>query len=119
MAKKIKKPKKYLRRIDIPRNLPTVITLRSKELTSQCPLFDEPDFYTVEVQFKARKGDGIEIKSFRKYLWAFRRREIFGEALAAKIWKDIHEAVEPEWLLVTLEEHRGYTSQITRIGAIT
>ena len=46
----------------------------------------------------------IESKSLKLYLWGFRDREVFAEALAAEIATEVMNTARPHWVTVTLTQ---------------
>jgi 7-cyano-7-deazaguanine reductase len=87
------------------------VRFTSDELTSLCPLTGQPDFNTIEIDY-APNERCIESKSLKLYLWSFRDKAAFVEQLAADIAAEVHRAVEPRHLRVTITQH-------TRGGIVT
>lgn len=79
----------------------TEVRFTSAELTSLCPVTGQPDFSTVEITYRPRKRC-VESKSLKLYLWSFRDRAAFAEALAAEIAGEVQRAAEPVWVRVTI-----------------
>ena len=46
----------------------------------------------------------IESKSLKLYLWSFRDRAVFAEALAAEIAGEVMTTAKPQWVTVTLTQ---------------
>lgn len=97
----------------------SIVKFETAEVTSLCPVTDQPDIYTVTIEYVP--GDScVESKSLKMYLTRFRNQGIFGEALAATIADDIYRVLEPKALVVTAEQQmRGgliMTSTATRGG---
>ena len=67
----------------------TTVTFTSNELTSLCPVTEQPDFSTVVIEYKPDQLC-IESKSLKLYLWSFRNECAFCEALASTIaaWRE-------------------------------
>lgn len=76
----------------------------SDELTSFCPVTNQPDFNTVEISYRPNQRC-VESKSLKLYLWTFRDAPIFGEALASTIAEDLFSALEPQWCKVVLQQN--------------
>ena len=62
----------------------TEVRLSSDEVTSICPVTSQPDLSTVEITYVPDEWC-VETKSLKLYLWGFRQRPVFAEALAAEI----------------------------------
>ena len=60
------------------------MTFTSEELSSLCPVTEQPDLSTVVIEYEPDKPC-VESKSLKLYLWWFRDRAVFAEALAAEI----------------------------------
>lgn len=88
---------------DAPEHV-TEVRFACAELTSMCPITGQPDFATVEILYRPRRRC-VESKSLKLYLWSFRERQAFAEALAAEIAGEVQRAAEPEWVRVTLAQN--------------
>ncbi len=72
----------------------TTVTFTSNELTSLCPVTEQPDFSTVVIEYKPDQLC-IESKSLKLYLWSFRNECAFCEALASTIANAVFTATQP------------------------
>jgi 7-cyano-7-deazaguanine reductase len=90
----------------------TLVKFDCYELTSFCPITEQPDFSTVIIEYAPDQWC-LESKSLKLYLWSFREDRIFGEGLASQIAKDIHQAVSPYWVTVTLTQNVRGGMQLT------
>ena len=79
----------------------TSVTFTSEELASVCPVTAQPDLSTVTIEYAPREWC-VESKSLKLYLWRFRDRAVFAEALAAEIAGEIMTTAQPEHVTVTL-----------------
>ena len=79
----------------------TNVTFTSEELASVCPVTAQPDLSTVTIEYAPREWC-VESKSLKLYLWGFRDRAVFAEALAAEIAGEIMTTAQPEHVTVTL-----------------
>jgi 7-cyano-7-deazaguanine reductase len=79
----------------------TSVTFTSEELGSVCPVTAQPDLSTVTIEYAPREWC-VESKSLKLYLWRFRDRAVFAEALAAEIAGEIMTTAEPAHVVVTL-----------------
>ncbi|MEL6894364.1 MAG: NADPH-dependent 7-cyano-7-deazaguanine reductase QueF, partial [Actinomycetota bacterium] len=62
----------------------TTVRFTNEELSSMCPVTEQPDVSTVVIEYVPGEWC-IESKSLKLYLWGFRDRAVFAEALAAEI----------------------------------
>jgi 7-cyano-7-deazaguanine reductase len=81
----------------------TLVRLRSEEISSLCPVTRQPDFSRVEIEYEPDRHC-IESKSLKLYLWGFRDREVFAEALAAEIAGEVMDTSSPHRVVVTLTQ---------------
>lgn len=77
------------------------VTFTSEEFTANCPRTGQPDFNTVEIKYYSKKYF-IESKALKFYLWSYRDEGAFCETLSAQIAQHVKEAIEPEWVEVTV-----------------
>ena len=68
-----------------------------------CPVTEQPDLSHVVIEYAPDQWC-IESKSLKLYLWGFRDRAVFAEALAAEIAGEVHQTAEPQWVTVTLTQ---------------
>ena len=81
----------------------TVVRFTSDELCSVCPVTQQPDVATVVIEYRP-KDWCIESKSLKLYLWGFRDRAVFAEALAAEIAEEVMITVKPPSVKVALTQ---------------
>ena len=81
----------------------TEVRLSSDEVTSICPVTSQPDLSSVEITY-APDGWCVETKSLKLYLWGFRQRPVFAEALAAEIAGEIMRTAQPVRVRVELTQ---------------
>ena len=81
----------------------TSVTFTNDELASMCPVTQQPDLATVIIEYVPREWC-VESKSLKLYLWQFRDRAAFAEALAAEIAGEIMLTAMPERVKVTLTQ---------------
>ena len=81
----------------------TVVRFTSDELCSVCPVTQQPDVATVVIEYRP-KDWCIESKSLKLYLWGFRDRAVFAEALAAEIAEEVMIPVKPHSVNVALTQ---------------
>jgi 7-cyano-7-deazaguanine reductase len=81
----------------------TVVRFTNDELNSMCPVTEQPDLSTVVIEYEPDAWC-VESKSLKLYLWGFRDRAVFAEALAAEIAGEIKATAKPKWVKVTLTQ---------------
>ena len=80
------------------------VTLQATEFTAVCPRTGQPDFGSVEIEY--RPGDRcLESKALKYYLWSFRDEGAFCESLAARIADDIVYAIAPQSVTVRVRQN--------------
>lgn len=79
----------------------TCVRFRTEELASMCPVTSQPDLSSVEIAYEPDAWC-VESKSLKLYLWSFRERAVFAEALAAEIADEIMATAQPRSVTVTL-----------------
>jgi 7-cyano-7-deazaguanine reductase len=79
------------------------VRLTTEELTSVCPITGQPDISAVEIVYVPGEWC-VESKSLKLYLWSFRDRPVFAEALAAEIAGEIFDTAQAKSVEVTLTQ---------------
>ncbi len=114
LGKPMNQPSKQLETFPAPPNV-TVVKFTSDELTSFCPVTEQPDFNTVEIEYYPDQLC-VESKSLKLYLWTFRDERIFGESLADQIAQDIFDKLQPHYCKVTLIQSIRGGLQMTAVA---
>src|SRR5882757_4556125 len=91
-----------LEAIPCPTNIVDV-TMTNHEGTSLCPVTNQPDFWSVLINYEPVERC-LESKSLKLYLWSFRERQVFAEALAQEICEAVFAAIHPAWVEVDLAQ---------------
>jgi len=74
---------------------------------SMCPVTHQPDISSLTIEY-APDAHCVESKSLKLYLWGFRDRSVFAEALAAEIAGEIMATARPHRVRVELvQQPRG------------
>jgi 7-cyano-7-deazaguanine reductase len=81
----------------------TSVTFTNDELNSMCPVTQQPDLSNVVIEYEPDEWC-VESKSLKLYLWSFRERAVFAEALAAEIAGEIMLTASPKRVTVTLTQ---------------
>ena len=76
------------------------ITIECSEFTSLCPVTKQPDFGRIVIEYEPRERI-VETKSLKLFLWRYRDRPAFNEAIVAELAADFHRQVKPRWVRVT------------------
>ena len=78
------------------------IRMRIPEFTCLCPLTGQPDFATLDLEYVPDKLC-IELKGLKLYLWSFRDRGAFHEAVTNEILATLVEATAPRFMRLSAE----------------
>lgn len=81
----------------------TLVKFTNDELNSMCPVTQQPDLSTVVIEYVPDQWC-IESKSLKLYLWGFRDRAVFAEALTAEIANEVMTTAQPTDVTVTLTQ---------------
>jgi 7-cyano-7-deazaguanine reductase len=81
----------------------TSVRFTTDELSSVCPVTEQPDLSHVVIEYSPDQFC-IESKSLKLYLWRFRDRAVFAEALAAEIAGEVMLTAKPHRVSVTLTQ---------------
>ena len=79
------------------------VRFTTDELASLCPVTGQPDLSSVVIDYEPAELC-VESKSLKLYLWSFRDRPIFVEALAVEIADEIATAARPNRVTVSLTQ---------------
>jgi 7-cyano-7-deazaguanine reductase len=84
----------------------TLVRFTTDELTSMCPITGQPDIYDLLIEYEpAPGGRCIESKSLKHYLWRFRDRAAFAEALAVELADEVARATGALRVRVVATQH--------------
>jgi 7-cyano-7-deazaguanine reductase len=81
----------------------TRVSFTTDEVASLCPVTEQPDLSRVVIEYVPGEWC-VESKSLKLYLWSFRDRQVFAEALAAEIAGEIMATAQPRQVVVTLTQ---------------
>jgi 7-cyano-7-deazaguanine reductase len=73
------------------------IRMSIPEFTCLCPLTGQPDFATLELEYVA-DALCVELKSLKLYIWSFRDRGAFHEAVTNEIFLKLVQTLAPRYL---------------------
>jgi 7-cyano-7-deazaguanine reductase len=75
------------------------IRIETPEFTCLCPKTGQPDFATIYIEY-VPAALCVELKSLKLYLWSFRERGAFHEAVTNEILNDLVAATNPHFMRV-------------------
>src|SRR5258707_15390578 len=90
------------------------IRMSIPEFTCLCPKTGQPDFATLELEYVPNERC-VELKSLKLYIWSFRSRGAFHEAVTNEILQDLVAAPSPRVMRILAKfKGRGriYTSVV-------
>ena len=73
------------------------IRMSLPEFTCLCPRTGQPDFATLELEYVPDRLC-VELKSLKLYIWSFRDRGSYHEAVTNEILQTLVSAVEPRYM---------------------
>jgi len=78
------------------------IRMSIPEFTCLCPKTGQPDFATLKLEYVADERC-VELKSLKLYIWSFRDRGAFHEAVTNEILATLVAATAPRFMRLTAE----------------
>src|SRR5215813_2378281 len=90
------------------------IRMQMPEFTCLCPKTGQPDFATLDLEYVPDRLC-VELKSLKLYIWSFRDRGAFHEAVTNEISERLNQVLDPRFLRLTARFNvRGgiYTSVV-------
>jgi 7-cyano-7-deazaguanine reductase len=76
------------------------IRMSLPEFTCLCPMTGQPDFATLDLEYVPDRSC-VELKSLKLYIWSFRDRGAFHEAVTNEMVDHITSAISPRFLRLT------------------
>src|SRR6201992_3613547 len=70
------------------------------EYTCPCPKPGQPDFATIDLEYVPNQRC-VELKSLKLYIWSFRSRGAFHEAVTNEILRDLVTATAPRFMRIS------------------
>ncbi|MDP9465083.1 MAG: preQ(1) synthase [Actinomycetota bacterium] len=98
----VRHPIEHVEVFPAPANL-TTVRFTTDEVSSMCPVTQQPDLAGVVIEYAPAQWC-IESKSLKLYLWGFRDRAMFAEAMVAEIAAEVMTTAKPQWVTVTLAQ---------------
>jgi len=94
-------PVKHVETFPNPRpEIDYTIRMSIPEFTCLCPKTGQPDFATFELEY-VPDAACVELKSLKLYMWSFRERGAFHEAVTNEIADELAGATQPRYLKLT------------------
>ncbi|HEY6451384.1 MAG TPA: preQ(1) synthase [Steroidobacteraceae bacterium] len=89
------------------------IRMSIPEFTCLCPRTGQPDFATLELEYVPDRLC-IELKALKLYIWSFRDRGAFHEAVTNEIIEHLARTVTPRFMRLTarFNVRGGITTQV-------
>ncbi|MGH8498109.1 MAG: preQ(1) synthase [Methylococcales bacterium] len=90
------------------------IRMKIPEFTCLCPITGQPDFASISIEYIPDRFC-IELKSIKLYMWSYRDRGAFHEAVTNKILDDMVAVCAPKYMKISADFNaRGgiYTSVV-------
>jgi len=78
------------------------IRITIPEFSCLCPKTGQPDFATLKLEYVPDERC-VELKSLKLYIWSFRSRGTFHEAVTNEILQDLVAATEPRFMRLLAE----------------
>lgn len=93
----------------------SAVTFSSAELASVCPVTGQPDLSSITIEY-VPDAACIESKSLKLFLWSFRDRAIFAEALAVAVADEVMTTATPHWVRVEVTQRPRGGIQIQTVS---
>lgn len=103
LGQTVRHPLDHVECFDAPDHV-TAVRFTTDELLSRCPVTGQPDISSLRIEYRPDRRC-VESKSLKLYLWSFRDRKVFCEALAAEIAEEILRSAAPHEVRVTVTQH--------------
>jgi 7-cyano-7-deazaguanine reductase len=78
------------------------IRMRIPEFSCLCPKTGQPDFATLKLEYVPDRLC-VELKALKLYIWSYRDRGTFHEAVTNAILRDLVAATSPRFMRLTAE----------------
>lgn len=78
------------------------IRIRVPEFTCLCPKTGQPDFATIHIEYVPDRTC-IELKSLKLYIWSFRDKGAFHEAVTNQILDELAGACAPRFMRISAD----------------
>jgi 7-cyano-7-deazaguanine reductase len=102
LGRTVREPIEHVEVFPAPAHV-TTVRFTTDEVASMCPVTKQPDLSHVVIEYEPGAWC-VESKSLKLYLWGFRDRAVFAEALAAEIAGELMVTAAPASVRVTLTQ---------------
>jgi 7-cyano-7-deazaguanine reductase len=103
LGQTVRHPIDHVECFPAPENV-TTVRFSTDEVLSLCPITGQPDISRLVIEYSPDQRC-VESKSLKLYLWGFRDRKAFCEAMAAEIAGEIMRAAAPHDVRATVTQH--------------
>ncbi len=103
LGRDVRAPREHVECFPAPAGC-TRVRFTTDEVASLCPVTGQPDISSVLIDYEP-DAHCIESKSLKLYLWSFRDRAVFAEALAVEIADEVALAARPRRVEVVVTQH--------------
>lgn len=79
-----------------------LIHMEIPEFTCLCPVTGQPDFATLLLDYVAERKC-VELKSLKLYIWSYRNRGAYHEAVTNRILDDLVRLLAPRYMRLTAQ----------------
>ena len=117
LGQTVRHPIEHVEVFPAPADVSTV-RFTTDELMSMCPVTCQPDLSHVVIEYAPDQWC-VESKSLKLYLWGFRDRAVFAEALAAEIAREIMTTAQPREVTVTLTQRPRGGIEVQAVARLT
>ena len=76
------------------------IHINIPEFTCLCPKTGQPDFATLNIDY-VPDALCVELKALKLYIWSYRDKGVFHEAVTNKVLEDLVSAITPRFIRIT------------------
>ncbi len=88
----------------------TEVTCTSEEVTANCPVTGQPDWYQVQITYRPR-AFCVESKTIKLFLQSFRNEGLFCEDFSSRIAHEFHRVLKPfATKVIVVQKPRGGVS---------
>jgi 7-cyano-7-deazaguanine reductase len=77
-----------------------LVHIELPEFTCLCPLTGQPDFAALLLQYVPDRRN-VELRSLKLYVWSYRDRGAFHEAVTNQVLDDLKAALQPRFIRLT------------------
>jgi 7-cyano-7-deazaguanine reductase len=116
LGRPVRQPIEHVECFPAPEHVSRV-RFTTDELASVCPVTGQPDLSRVVIEYEPHERC-VESKSLKLYLWSFRDRPVFAEALAAEIAAEVMTTAQPRRVTVALTQHPRGGIQVEAVAVL-